>query len=127
MQQAVNDFGERFVGLVQKHRKLEPQALEEVSTARVFLADEALKLRLIDKIGYISDAVADARKIAGFPAESRVIVYRGEEYPNDNYYNITGAESANLHVSLINIDLPESLGLKAGLYYLWPSAVDIAR
>jgi protease IV len=127
MQQAVNDFGERFISLVQKHRKLEAQALAEVSTARVFLADEALKLRLVDKIGYISDAVADARKIAGYPADSRVIVYRATEYPNDNYYNITGAESSNLHVSLINIDLPESLGLKAGLYYLWPSAADIAR
>jgi protease-4 len=127
MQQVVNDLGERFVGLVQKHRKLNAQALAEVSTARVFLADEALKMRLIDKIGYISDALADARKIAGLPADSRVVVYRAAEDPNDNYYNVTGTASANLHVSLINIDLPESLGLKAGFYYLWPQAADIAR
>jgi protease-4 len=127
MQQLINDFGERFIGLVQKHRKLEPQALAEVSTARIFLADEALKMRLIDKIGYINDALADARKIAGLPDDSRVIVYRAKEYPNDNYYNVTGGASTDLHVSLINIDLPESLGLKAGFYYLWPQAADIAR
>jgi protease-4 len=84
-------------------------------------------MRLIDKIGYISDALADARKIAGLPADSRVVVYRAAEDPNDNYYNVTGTASANLHVSLINIDLPESLGLKAGFYYLWPQAADIAR
>ena len=53
MQKAVNDFGERFIRLVQKHRKLQEQAMGEVSTARVLTADEALKWGLVDKIGYL--------------------------------------------------------------------------
>ena len=65
MQKTVNEFGERFIGLVQKHRKLKDQAMGEISTARIFTADEALKWGLVDKIGYLSDAVKEAKMLAG--------------------------------------------------------------
>jgi protease-4 len=123
LQKAMNDFGERFMGLVKKHRKLTPQAITEISTARVFLADEALQMGLIDKIGYISDAVKETKKIAKISEDAKLIVYRRAEFPEDNYYNIAGAASENLNVSVINIELPEILSAKAGFYYLWPGAV----
>jgi protease-4 len=127
IQKAVDDFGERFIRLVQKHRKPGQQALAEISTARVFLADDALKLGLIDKIGYFSDAVKEAKKLAGISDDSRVVAYRRMEFPNDNYYNIGGVATDNLSVSIINIDLPESLNLKTGFYYLWPGAIAVER
>lgn len=123
MQKAVNDFGERFIRLVQKHRKPERQALSEISTARVFLAEEALKLGLVDKIGYLSDAVKESKMLAGVSNDARVVVYRRNEFPEDNYYNTTGIASEDLNISVINIELPESLSLKTGFYYLWPGAV----
>ena len=123
LQKAMNDFGERFMGLVKKHRKLTPQAIAEISTARVFLADEALQMGLIDKIGYISDAVKETKKIAKISEDAKLIVYRRAEFPEDNYYNIAGAASENLNVSVLNIELPEILSAKAGFYYLWPGAV----
>jgi protease-4 len=123
LQKTVNDFGERFIGLVKKHRKLSEQALTEVSTARVFLADEALSLGLIDKIGYISDALRETKKIAGISEDAKVVVYRRMEFPEDNYYNIAGTELGKLNIPLINIELPEALSLKAGFYYLWPGAI----
>jgi len=123
LQKTMNDFGERFIGLVKKHRKLTPQAITEISTARVFLADEALQMGLIDKIGYISDAVKETKKIARISEDARVVVYRRAEFPEDNYYNIAGATSENLNVSVVNIELPEILSAKAGFYYLWPGAV----
>ncbi len=125
MQKAVNDFGERFIGLVKKHRKLSPQALTEVSTARVFLADEALGLGLVDKIGYISDALQETKKIAGISEDARVVVYRRMKFPEDNYYNIAGAELGKLNIPVINLELPEAFGLKAGFYYLWPGAISM--
>jgi protease-4 len=123
MQKAVNDFGERFIRLVQKHRKPERQALSEISTARVFLAEEALKLGLVDKIGYLSDAVKESKMLAGISKDARVVVYRRNEFPEDNYYNTAGIASEDLNISVINIELPESLSLKTGLYYLWPGAM----
>lgn len=123
MQKAVNDFGERFIRLVQKHRKPEQQALSEISTARVFLAEEALKLGLVDKIGYLSDAVKESKMLAGVSKDARVVVYRRNEFPEDNYYNTAGIASEDLNISVINIELPESLSLKTGFYYLWPGAM----
>ncbi len=127
MQSAVNDFGERFISLVQKHRKPEKQALAEIATARIFLADQAQKIGLVDKIGYLSDAVKESKKLAGITGDARVVVYRRTEFPEDNYYNIAGVASEGLNYSIINIEIPESLILKTGFYYLWPGAIAIDR
>ncbi len=122
-QTTVDKLGERFISLVKKHRKMEPQALAEISTARLFLADEALKLGLIDKIGYLSDAIKETKIIAGLPKNARVVVYRRTEYPEDNLYNVAGAASYDPRLSLINIELPEMFNLTSGFYYIWPGAI----
>jgi hypothetical protein len=51
------------------------------------------------------------------------VVYRRNEFPEDNYYNTAGIASEDLNISVINIELPESLSLKTGFYYLWPGAI----
>lgn len=122
MQKTVEAFGNRFIELVQKHRKLDEKALKEVSTARVFVADDALRLKLIDKIGYIRDAVKETRTIAGLTDDARVIVYRRNDVPEDNYYRASAPDAAN--ISLVNIDLPDILKVRAGFYYLWPGAIN---
>ncbi|KAF0155995.1 MAG: protease IV [Syntrophaceae bacterium] len=121
MQKTVDTFGNRFINLVQKHRNLDEQALKEVSTARVFVADDALRLKLIDKIGYISDAVKETKTIAGLPDDARVVIYRRKDVPEDNYYRAAASGTANF--SLINVAVPEIFNIKAGFYYLWPGAI----
>ena len=123
MQKVVNDFGARFIGLVQKHRQLKGPALEEISTARVFTADEALKLGMIDRIGYLSDAVKEAKTMAGLAEDAQVVVYRRAKIPDDNYYNVPGAALEDGHLPVINIALPDSLNLQAGFYYLWSQSL----
>jgi len=59
------------------------KSLSEISTARVFLAEEALKLGLVDKIGYLSDAVKESKMLAGISKDARVVVYRRNEFPED--------------------------------------------
>lgn len=124
MQNMVDRFGERFITLVKKHRNLDPKAQELVATARIFHADEALQLKLIDKIGYLSDAVKDTRKLAGLADDARVVVYRRASVPEDNYYNSSGASAQSINLSALHIELPEILNTKAGFYYLWPGAMD---
>jgi protease-4 len=119
----IDQLGERFTSLVKKHRKLDPQALAEISTARLFLAEEALKLGLIDKIGYLSDAVKNTKLLAGLPGDARVVLYRRAEHPDDNLYSISGAATEDSKLSLISIELPESLNLTTGFYYIWPGAL----
>ncbi|MCX5844465.1 MAG: signal peptide peptidase SppA [Deltaproteobacteria bacterium] len=120
LQKAVNDFGERFIRLVQKHRNLDQRALTDVATGRIFLADDALKLGLVDNIGYLSDAVKESKKLANVSDDARVIVYRRAEFPEDNYYNVAGVASEDVSVSVISMDLLEPFSLKTGFYYLWP-------
>jgi protease IV len=123
VQITINQLGERFTSLVKKHRKLDPQALSEMSTARLFLAEEALKLGLIDKIGYLSDAVKEAKQLAGLAGDARVVLYRRAEHPDDNLYSITGIAAEDPRLSFISVELPESLHLSTGFYYLWPGAI----
>jgi len=120
IQQTVDNYGKRFMGLVQKHRHLDDASYAEVATARLFTADEALELKLIDKIGYIRDAVAQTRESAGLGDDARVVVYRGKDIPDENYYRVSPSGPAN--PALVNIELPEILKAKAGFYYLWPGA-----
>jgi len=122
-QVTIDQLGERFISLVKKHRKLDPQALAEISTARLFLAEEALKLGLVDKIGYLGDAVKEAQLLAGLPGDARVVLYRRAEHPDDNLYSISGVASESSSISLINVELPESLHLTTGFYYIWPGAI----
>lgn len=120
LQDLTDSLGRRFLDLVQKNRGLSKKELAGVATARIYLADEALQLRLIDQVGYLSDAVSKAKNLAGLSLDAKVIVYRRVEYPNDTIYNtrITaeGGKLLNLELMGINSDM------RAGFYYLWPSA-----
>lgn len=122
MQKTVDTFGNRFLNLVQQHRKLDESSLKEVATARVFVADDALRLKLVDKIGYIRDAIKETKTIAGLADDARVVVYRRNDAPEDNYYRAAAPDAAN--ISLIHVALPEIFNIRSGFYYLWPGAVN---
>ena len=127
MQKSVDDMGGRFIRLVQKHRKPKEQEMAEISTARVFLADDALKLGLVDKVCYLRDAIRESKQLAGIAADARVVVYRHTELGEDNYYNTSSAASEGLNISAVNIELSEIFGLKTGFYYIWPGAISVER
>ncbi|MFA7186522.1 MAG: signal peptide peptidase SppA [Victivallales bacterium] len=115
----ISGLSQRFNTLVLKHRKISPENMKEVMTARIFIAPEAMKLGMIDKTGYLDDAVKDAKKLADIPENSKVIAYRRSFYPNDNLYNGTTSKSDS-PISLINLGpLEQFKNINPGLYYLW--------
>jgi protease-4 len=124
--QAMTDqLAKRFVDLVQKHRMLDPAELSAVSSARVYLAEEALSLKLVDRIGYMPDAIAETKKIANLPEDAKIVVYRRIEYPDDNLYNPITAYEGNRPAVLIDTGLSSLVpALPAGFYYLWHPAAD---
>jgi len=123
LQGLTNELGERFVSLVAKHREIDQTALADISTARVYLAREAMQLGLVDKIGYLSDALSQAKKLAGLPEDSKVVVYRRTEYPDDNLYYTSTTQYDGSRLALIDLGLPESMtSLRTGFYYLWSPA-----
>ncbi len=120
MQDLIDDFAGRFVTLVVKHRKLNDAAKTDISSARIYTADEALRLGLVDQIGYLDDTIQKTTKIAGLPDNAKVVVYRRTEYPDDNLYNTYTSKPGMPEINLINLGLAESLPpSRSGFYYLW--------
>jgi len=119
-QDLTDELGKRFITLVSTHRKLEKNQLVEISTARIYLAPKALELGLIDKIGYLDDAISETKKLAGLSQDSRIVIYRRTQYPNDNLYNTSVDRQGGQGLSLIDLNLPESISpLNTGFYYIW--------
>ena len=119
-QQVTSDLGKRFLSLVQIHRQLSEEAKQEVASARIFLAEEAKELGLVDQIGYLADAVSQARLLADLPFNAKIVVYRRSPHYNDNLYNTATSKLPSEGVSLINVDfLNELKHLETGFFYLW--------
>ena len=120
----IDQLGKRFLDRIAEHRKLEPKRLKQISSARIYLADDALKLGMIDGIGYLDAAVSQAKKLADLPENAKVVVYRRTEYPDDNLYNTSTSRYSGRGLSIVSLDLPPSLSrLQAGFYYLWQPGV----
>jgi len=124
IQDIIDNMDQRFIGLVKKHRKLTPSAEQEVATARVFVADEALKLGLVDSIGYINDALEKVKKIAELPKDAQLVVYRRTYYPDDNMYNTALNNHFGGKISIVDLGPMNALtNMGPGFYYIWPAAV----
>jgi len=108
----------RFLELVQKHRKLDPAAQTIAASARVFTAEEAKDLGLIDSVGYMDDAVAKAASLAGLPQDARVVSYRRKPGTDVTWYQAS-AEAGEQRPALVHLGLESLLPPQSGLYYLW--------
>lgn len=117
-----DQLGNRFLELVGEHRPLDTSEIEEIASARVFLPEEALRLKMVDQIGYLDDAVQRAADLAGIGADARVIVYRRTEFPDDTVYNNRLSAAGRENLPLVNLELPGKW--RTGFYYLWPAAAD---
>ena len=76
LQEIVQDMYERFVTLVKKGRKLEDQAARAMADGRIFTAQQAKKIKLIDEIGYHEVALKHLLEKTGLPNNARVVSYR---------------------------------------------------
>lgn len=120
LQALTQSLGDRFVHLVSKHRLMDGDTLKDVASARIYLAEDAKKLGLIDRIGYLDTAVEAARELAQLPENPRLVVYRRTAYHDDNIYNTAVTRYDGAKSPFIDLGFAESTGfLKPGFYYLW--------
>lgn len=122
-QELTDQMAQRFYDLVRKHRELNPQQMRQIASARIYLAPDAKAVGLIDEVGYLNDALAKAKSMAGLREDAKVVTYRRRESEGDNIYSpaarsAAGGANAGMPTLSHFVGIPE-----AGFYYIWPAAV----
>lgn len=75
MQTYINQGYDRFITMVSKGRKLSKERVHEIAQGRVWLGQDAVKLKLVDQLGTLDDAVKKAASLA------QTDDYRRKDYP----------------------------------------------
>ncbi len=107
----------RFVDVVKEGRKdtLSSAEVDALADGSIFAAPKALEEKLIDKIGYLDDAIAAVASLAGID-KAHVVEYRRPF----SWMSFLGARSANVfkidRMKLYELATPEIL-------YLWNAGV----
>jgi protease-4 len=103
LKEMANEFYDRFRAVVLQQRRQVDATRKTTFDGRVLTASQALKLGLIDRIGYQKDALALARDLAGEPGAGAVLLHRCGDVGRTPY-----ATTPNypIHVSLFPASLP---------------------
>lgn len=107
MQEVTDSFYRGFVEVVAQGRKLNPAQSRQAADGRIFTASQALDLGLVDRVGYLDDAIKLAQERAGLE-EARVV-----------RYNRPGSHRPTIYSGLPDLDM-------AGpqfLYLWWPGEI----
>jgi protease-4 len=94
MQQIIEEFYRDFINVVAQGRKMSLKEVRQVADGRIFTAPQARDLKLIDKIGYLDDALKEAQALAGISG-ARIVRYdRPGSYRPNIYSMLPELESA---------------------------------
>jgi protease-4 len=125
LQKMADDFHVRFQKVVLRNRPSVELDKGNTFDGRIFTASQALKRRLIDRIGYMDDALAAARQLAGQPDAKAVVFHRCRDEARTPYAITANfpIQSSVLPFSIPGIDrsrLPTFL-------YLWQADPTLQR
>lgn len=124
MQAMVDEYYQRFVGVVTSNRPArDSDTMKTTTDGRVFSGAKAVEVGLVDRTGLLNDAIDEAKHLANAP-NAKVIIYRRPYGFSGSIYaqNATPQPQANV----LELKVPGlSDRLPSGFYYLWePSTGD---
>ena len=102
LQSLVDGMFARFKAIVKAGRpKLDDEALERVATGQIFTAEQAREAGLVDRIGFLEDAIARAVELAGLDDKTaRVVKYTR---PKGLLDEVLGGVSPGADATLANL------------------------
>jgi protease-4 len=92
LQEYVDASHRRFVEVVARGRKLLPEQVAKLANGDIFTAEDALKHGLVDRVGYVEDALDWIGELSGHP-RLRVIAYR-RPFSLERMFREVGRETA---------------------------------
>lgn len=120
LQSVIDNMFSRFLNIVKESRKdaLAEGAIDEIKDGRIFTADRAFEIGLVDKIGYLGDVIGDLKDRLGLK-EAKVISYkRPGAYAPNVYASMSASRENGLGIIGLNkggtVSVP---GVK--FMYLW--------
>jgi protease IV len=118
-QSVIDDMYGRFVRLVAESRKIPEAQVRAFADGRIYTAEQARALGLVDRVGYLDEAVAAARQAAGL-TEARVVMYHRPREYRANIYSGSPPSSSGADALVSQV-----AGLLGGpgarfLYLWWP-------
>ncbi|MBI3994824.1 MAG: signal peptide peptidase SppA [Nitrospirae bacterium] len=118
-QGVINQMYDRFVSVVAAGRKnLSLDQVKRAADGRIYTAQQALDLGLVDRIGYLDDALALAKTEAGL-REASVVIYARPGAYKDNIYS-EAPDFASRTVNIVNLDLKSFVQYGTPRFmYLW--------
>ncbi len=120
LQGMVMSFYDQFVHVVVKGRGLPEERVRALADGRVYTGIDAKQLGLVDEVGYLEDAIAEARALAGIDDATLIAYDRGEGYRGSIYASLPHIPS-QVNVKL---DLPGlTKGAGAAFMYVWEPGV----
>jgi protease-4 len=72
IQTVISHFYGDFTTMVAKARKSTPEKIDAIAQGRVWSGQQALERGLVDRLGGLSEAVAEAAKLGKLPADARL-------------------------------------------------------
>ena len=113
----IDELYERFLEVIHEKRKdtLSLEEIRQLADGRVYTASQALKLKLIDEVGYFDEALARVLSLAKVPS-ARVVAYTYYPKRQSNLYASKLENPPLFEQRSIADALPE---LQSGFYYLW--------
>jgi protease IV len=117
-QSIIDEMYGRFVGLIVKARKMPEDRVRAAADGRVYTAEQALRLGLVDRIGYLEDVVALAKERAGL-TDARVVMYHRPKEYRANIYSATPPPST-AESTLAQFAAALGGGGPRFLYLWWP-------
>jgi protease-4 len=116
-QSVIDDLHRQFVAKLVERRGLPAATAATLADGRIYTAEQALAHRLVDRIGYMPDALEAARRAAGLD-EARVIVYKRPREYRATYYARSETEAGAL-ATLSQLTGMAGAGPRF-LYLFWP-------
>jgi len=117
-QGVIDDLYGRFVSLIAKERRMPEDKVRVFADGRIYTARQAKELGLVDRVGYLEEAVEAAKQAARL-SEARVVMYHRPREYRSNIYSGTPVPEP-IQPSLLQLS---SLLIGPGprfLYLWWP-------
>jgi protease-4 len=116
-QDIIDEYYGGFLAVVEKGRKgkVAAEELRTIADGRVYTAPQALKLGLIDAVGYFDDAFAKVRALASLK-DAKVVAYTYFPKTKTNVYATQLGSLSPLEARAFEALVGT---LKTGFYYLW--------